>query len=589
MPPDLSPDRLSGTLLDGRYRVQRKLATGGTASVYVGVDERLERPVALKIVHPHFSDDPRFVERAQREAKAAARLHHPNVVTVLDQGHTSEGVVYLVLEYVDGLTLRQVMAREAPMTPRRVLELLVPALRGLAQAHRHGLIHRDIKPENVLLTTAGEVKVADFGLTRAVGEHTSTGTVMGTVAYAAPELVSHAPVDQRCDVYAVGIMTYEMLTGSRPYTGTALQLANAHVSQDVPPPSGAAPGIDRTLDEFVLRSTRRDVNARPADAAALLELAMAVERSLPTLTDPVSSNQPTHVLTTEVPAPAASSVHDLDATEAVPAVTALPRMDADTTRTLSMAPAGSSAHSRDTAATTDRADTDGPMSLNPAVRPLHAAIGVVLFMLSLPLAAFLGWWLVSAPWATPVDVPDVTGQSVADAERVLSASGIDNVGVHTTTDPQVPEGSIISTDPGPSSQVRGLEQVILNVSEGPAQVDVPSVQGMSLPDARNRLTSAGFTVGSVYPQYSTEPQDTVLSQDPEAGTTISEGSAVNLTVATPDPPDEVPNVVGQPVDAARKTLEDLGFTVEIHEPVGSALGRVVHQREDGTTVILTVL
>ncbi|WP_223286176.1 protein kinase domain-containing protein [Kocuria atrinae] len=217
--PDHSPqDRLTGTLLDHRYRIQRRLATGGTASVYVGLDERLDRHVALKIIHPHFADDPKFVERAQREAKAAARLHHPNVVAVLDQGQTSDGVVYLVLEYVDGPTLRHVIARESPMTARRTLDLLIPVLRGLAQAHRSGMVHRDIKPENVLLTTGGDVKVADFGLMRAVDEHTSTSTILGTVAYAAPELVGHEPVDQRCDVYAVGIMTYEMLTGSRPYT-----------------------------------------------------------------------------------------------------------------------------------------------------------------------------------------------------------------------------------------------------------------------------------------------------------------------------------------------------------------------------------
>ena len=610
--PDQSPqDRLTGTLLDHRYRVQRRLATGGTASVYVGLDERLDRNVALKIIHPHFADDPKFVERAQREAKAAARLHHPNVVAVLDQGQTADGVVYLVLEYVDGPTLRHVIARESPMTARRALDLLIPVLRGLAQAHRSGMVHRDIKPENVLLTTGGDVKVADFGLMRAVDEHTSTSTILGTVAYAAPELVGHEPVDQRCDVYAVGIMTYEMLTGSRPYTGTALQVANAHVSRDVPAPSRISSGIPDSLDEFVLRCTARNQDARPADAAALLDLALAIHRSLPPMNDPVSLNQPTHVIpvsdVTEVfPRPdhtvgsdqaettvlsaqppnssltepiSGSEVRDAT-THAVPAAGILPNYDLDATQTVAITAAGSTAH---------RTPEQPRVTLNPQPKALHVAVGSVVFVLLLALAGFLGWWLASGPGTAAHTVPDVSGVPVVNAERTLGAAGINNVGVHTMTNAQIPAGSVIATDPGQSAQVRGIEQVVLLVSEGPAQLDVPSFQGMPLDEARDSISQAGFSVGGVQTQFSHESDGTVLQQQPAAGSKAEVGTAVDLFVATSSPPDQVPNVVGQNVDSARESLEELGFTVEVNRPVGSTLDRVVHQREDGDTVILTVL
>lgn len=578
MPDHSQQDRLSGTLLDRRYRIQRRLATGGTASVYVGLDERLDRPVALKIIHGHYAHDPKFVERAQREAKAAARLHHPNVVAVLDQGHTEDGVVYLVLEYVDGPTLRQVIARESPMTARRALELLIPVLRGLAQAHRSGMVHRDIKPENVLLTTGGDVKVADFGLMRAVDEHTSTSsTILGTVAYAAPELVGHEPVDQRCDVYAVGIMTYEMLTGSRPYTGTALQVATSHVSRDVPAPSRTSHGIPGSLDEFVLRCTARDPRARPADAAALLDLALAIQRSLPPVSDSASLDQPTDLI------PPSDETQALPrsapAYRTVPAAGILPREDLDATRTVAITAAGSTAH---------RTPEQPRVMLNPQPEPLHLAIGAVLFVLSLALAGFLGWWLASGPGTAAATVPDVSGVPVATAERTLDAAGISNVGVHTATNAQIPAGSVIATDPGASSQVRGIEQVVLVVSEGPAQLDVPLFEGMSLDEARNAISQAGFSVGAVQERFSEEPEGTVVEQQPASGSKAEEGSAVGLTVATASPTEEVPNVVGQTVDSARESLEELGFTVEVNRPVGSTLDRVIHQREDGDTVILTV-
>lgn len=592
-------DRLVGTVLDERYRVRRRIAYGGTAAVYLGTDERLDRDVALKIIHPHFAHDPRFVQRAQREAKAAARVHDPHVVAVLDQGHTRDGVVYLVLEYVAGPTLRELIAREAPMSPARTLELLIPVLRGLAQAHRCGLVHRDVKPENVLVTSGGVVKVADFGLTRAVDEHTVTSTVLGTVGYAAPELVGDGPIDQRSDVYSVGIMTYEMLTGARPYTGTALQVANAHVSRDVPAPGRITGGIPPGLDEFVLRSTARDAARRPADAAALLDLALAIDRSLPR--DPQATESlaaPGGQDTTEALAPAQRGAADGTATEAVPppgrtrampaalprpvpSPRVLPAHDLDATRTTPITAAGSTAHPR----------PDRPrVMLNPQPGPVHLALGVIGFALLLALAAFLGWWLASAPGTSAHTVPAVAGSPVAEAEHSLATSGIDNVGVHTTTSRDVPAGHVISSEPGQSAHVRSFEQVTLVVSSGPAQTQVPDTVGMDLERARAVLAAAGLSVGDVSEQFSEQPESTVLWQGSEPGTSVAEGSAVDLGTATATPQGDAPNVVGRRLEDARRTLEERGFTVEVNKPLGSAgLGRVVHQRRDDDVVTLTVL
>lgn len=636
-----------GSLLEDRYQVRRLIARGGTATVYEGLDERLERPVALKIMHPHVADDPSFVARARREAKSAARLHHPNVVAVLDQGHTADGVLYLVLEYVDGPTLRDVVAHEAPMTPRRTLDLLIPVLRGLTQAHRIGLVHRDVKPENVLLTRGGQVKVADFGLTRAVDEHTTSTTVMGTVGYAAPELVGDGPVDQRSDVYAVGIMAYEMLTGSRPYTGTALQVATAHVSRDVPAPGGLAQGVPAALDEFVLRATSRDAAQRPADAAALLDLALAIRRSLPEQIDPPSlrdtdtvvlgggshastaaaavaggalagaagasaaagaatvptaggdaAEAPTQALggvPTEALGDAGADPTGENATtplgsqhthgmgrpgERGAGAPILPAFEPDATGTIAMTQVGSTAHrSRDTPR----------IRLNPQPPALHLAVGAVVFALLLSVAGFLGWWLGSAPGTASATVPAVAGQDTATAERALNSAGISNVGVRSTTSPEVPQGIVIATDPGVSTTVRGIEQVNLVVSEGPARVSVPTVVGSAGDDARAAITGAGLRVGEISREYSAQAVDTVLGQSPAAGTSVDEGTTVALTLAADTPQGAPPNVVGQDADSARQSLEEQGYTVEINSPVGSHLNRVVRQREDGNTVILTVL
>ena len=275
-----------GGIVDGRYRVVERLARGGMSTVYLAVDERLDRQVALKVMHPHLAEDPVLVGRFEQEAKTAARLSHPHVVAVLDQGHTEaedgDVLAYLVMEHVPGRTLRTVIRDRAPLSPREALRFLRPLVDGLAAAHRAGLVHRDVKPENVLVRDDGRVTVADFGLSRAATAHTMAGqAVVGTPAYLAPEHIAGAPADARSDVYAVGIILFELLTGRQPYTAaTALQVAYRHVHERVPVPSTLHPGLPEELDDLVLWCTEPDPADRPAGADELLHRIDAVAAGL---------------------------------------------------------------------------------------------------------------------------------------------------------------------------------------------------------------------------------------------------------------------------------------------------------------------
>ncbi|MDN6179376.1 MAG: protein kinase, partial [Micrococcaceae bacterium] len=257
-------------MIDGRYRIVERLAVGGMSTVYLATDIRLERNVALKILHPHLAEDPVLVERFRAEAITAAGFSHPHIVGVLDtgvDGHTA----YLAMELVNGHTLRDLLKSQGRMAPRQALALLDAVVEGLAAAHAAGLVHRDIKPENVLLSNSGQIKLADFGLARAASNQTSTGNLIGTVAYVSPELVTGAPADARSDIYAVGIMLYEMLTGRQPFVAEApIAIAYQHVSNDVPAPSLLLPNLAADLDELVEFCTRKEPEDRPQDAEALL-------------------------------------------------------------------------------------------------------------------------------------------------------------------------------------------------------------------------------------------------------------------------------------------------------------------------------
>lgn len=605
------PDHLTGSLLEGRYELGPRIARGGTATVYRAVDTRLERTVAVKLMHPHLAEDPAAADRFVREARAAARLSHPHVVSVLDQGHAADGVPYLVMEHVEGSTLRDLLRRRGALTPREALEVMEAALDGLAAAHRAGLVHRDVKPENVLIAAGGRVTVADFGLTRAVDQHTGSGTVLGTVGYASPELVTGQRVDTRADVYSAGIVLFELLCGRRPFEGAPLAVAHAHAEGRVPDLRSLDPGVPGALARLVARATARDPEDRPADAREMLEQLRAVRAVLrpdeldrapaPRTGGPVPRATGADSARTGTTTPGGAPTEVLGrgaAGSPVPGGTrteVLGRQQAPTETlrrhedpTEALRPAGAATEALPAPRPAGSSDPWRPaIELRPR-RPLRAAAHLALAALAVAAAAFLGWLIGTGPGGT-VSVPEVRGTGPELAQQYLAGAGLRNVAVHETPDPAAPAGTVIGTDPAASATVRPAEQVVLLVSTGPEQVTAPDVVGMSAEDAAARLGDADLAAGARTAVSDDAAAGTVVGQHPEAGTEVAAGSAVDLAVSRGPRAESAPDVVGRPVGEAVPALEEAGFTARVEESFGAPFGYVLSQTTNGAEVVLTVL
>ncbi|MFD9128582.1 Stk1 family PASTA domain-containing Ser/Thr kinase [Kitasatospora sp. NPDC059571] len=544
-------DPLIGALLDGRYRVDQRIAVGGMATVYRGTDTRLDRVVALKVMHPSLASDTDFTGRFIREAKAVARLSHPNVVNVFDQGADGRAV-FLAMEYVPGRTLRDVLRDRGALSARAALDILEPVLAALGAAHRAGLVHRDVKPENVLITDNGMVKVADFGLVRlltgtdgagdGITSTTSTGTVLGTVSYLAPEQIHQgAPTDQRVDVYAAGILLYEMLTGAKPHTGeNAMQVIYRHLNEDVPAPSLTAPGISRELDAIVAAATARDPESRPWDAVELLATLQRVRRTLtPAQLDaePPASTRPTPQFpTAEVTAVVDRPVERTSVLEVPAELLTPPSRQGDETLTLRPQQTGRGARPR--------------RSRKPLI--WAAVVAVVLI-----LVGGATYTLSNGLYTT---VPSVLGQSEAQAIATLDKSGLRGTFTQQFSE-SVQAGQVISTDPGVGARARKSDPVKVVLSKGPDRVAVPNVVGEPADRAQQDLRNARLTpMANRTASSDTVPEGSVISVEPGVGTSLSPSSPVTLVVSTGMTP--VPDVVGLSKEDATKALTDSGFTVQ---------------------------
>ncbi|MFH9132429.1 Stk1 family PASTA domain-containing Ser/Thr kinase [Streptomyces sp. NPDC017524] len=534
-------DPLVGQLLDGRYRIEARIAVGGMATVYRAVDTRLDRVLALKVMHPALATDVSFVERFIREAKSVARLAHPNVVAVFDQG--AEGAyVYLAMEYVAGCTLRDVLRERGALQPRAALDILEPVLAALGAAHRAGFVHRDMKPENVLIGDDGRVKVADFGLVRAVGTATdTTGSLLGTVSYLAPEQIEHGSADTRSDVYACGVVLYEMLTGVKPHTGeNAAQVIYRHLNSDVPAPSAVVPGLPVALDSLVASATARNPEVRPHDAVLLLAEAREARA---TLTDAELN---------AVPPGALSDAHDGadDRTSVIPRALPADGDGAGVHRTsrLVMPPADPAAPRRGTGR---RGPFGGP----------HRKLITVLAAVLLTLGVGTGVWYINSGQFTRV--PSLLGQTQQTAEKRLSDEGLGLKGVERVFSDTVERGSVVSSDPSSGDRIRGNGSVKLVVSRGPEIVRVPDVVGRSLADARRSLKKVGLAPGMVTREFSEDvARGEVIRTDPRAGTGRNPDTAVALVVSKGAPID-VPDVTGLSAEEATAELEAEGLKAEV--------------------------
>jgi beta-lactam-binding protein with PASTA domain/predicted Ser/Thr protein kinase len=562
-----------GQVLDGRYRVESHLAHGGMADVYLATDTRLERTVALKIMRPEFASDQDFVRRFITEAKSVARLSHPNVVTVYDQGADGR-ILFLAMEYVPGRTLREALRERGRLSPREALDVMEQVLAGLAAAHRAGVAHRDVKPENVLLGPGHTVKVADFGLARlAAGpSHTRSGMIIGTAAYLAPEQVSGRGAGARSDVYAAGVMLFELLTGAQPHVGeNPLAVAYKHVNEAVPAPSSLVPGLPPALDTLVALATSRDPDLRPADAGQYLRAVSAARRGLP--------------------ARAAATFAGRDLDETLPPVPPAPLALASD-RTAPLASPGQfgpgeplpGTPAQRTLVVADPLGSPDGMPPPGQYPPRESRLQRLLFSrrlgyLALAAAAacvlaLLGWWVLTGRYTT---VPTVAGQTVAAARADLSNAGLRASVGRARIDNRVAKGRVIATIPAGGSRIPRGGRVTLVVSAGPRMITMPQVTGQALATARSVLRRAGLELGKVTPTTSaTIPAGIVISTDPPAGASWPQPSPVRLVVSAGPP---VPDFVGQPRAAAQAWADQNGvrLAVETARASSQPAGIVLHQ------------
>ena len=546
---------LAGQLIATRYLVRSLVAEGGMASVYLAQDQVLDREVALKVIHPHLARDKSFVDKFRREAKVAAKLSHPNLVNVFDQG-TDGDVIYLVMEYVPGITLRDAMNDFGALDQKKALEIIEPLTAALAAAHAAGILHRDIKPENVFLSDGGKVKLGDFGLARAITQHTQTGSVVGTVAYLSPELVLRGQADARSDVYSLGVMIFEMLTGSQPFKGEqAVQIAYQHANDNVPAPSSLNNSVPELLDEIVLWATARNPAHRPASAQVLLPVIQRAGVDLARGLD--------------------TSLQQIDKTARI-------NFEEDF-----VGPAG--------ATEVISFEEFGSQYLESEVaRKLKKANKRSRFWLSFftLLAIFggagSGWWFSSGPGGLSV-VPELTGRTAQAALAALQALEIE-VEQSEENSTTVPKGRVSRTDPAPGSRVFKGSTVTLYISLGPKQIKVPDALGLSAQEASTLLTQTGFKPGQTKNFYSDLPAGQVFMLSEQVGRVLNEGSIIDLQVSL----GPVPQVSGFTLDQARALLANGKLVVEEIEvfsndiPAGLVVRLVITQTplpEDGRVTL----
>jgi beta-lactam-binding protein with PASTA domain/tRNA A-37 threonylcarbamoyl transferase component Bud32 len=575
---DTLADPLTGRLLDGRYAVTARIAHGGMATVYRATDTRLDREVALKVMHAELARDEEFVRRFIGEAKSVARLSHQNVVAVFDQGADGP-YLYLAMEYVPGRTLKEVLRDSGRFPPAAALEIMAGVLDGLAAAHASGIVHRDVKPENVLLTADGRIKVADFGLARAqsAAGHTRAGLLVGTVSYVPPEQVTGGTTGPRGDVYSAGVMLFELLTGRLPFTGdTPLSIAYQHVNTDVPAPSAWAPGIGAPVDQLVLAATSRDPARRPADAGEFGRAVQHVREGL------AESSGLTGVMGAGVQGLGEAPWLDLDAL----AVT-----DGQWARQFN-----GGGHEDSHTLVVDRQEGGGRHHIGHIGREpflgrwlFGPRLLIVVLVVALGLGLGLGgWWLFSGRFAR---VPVVAEDSVGQATAILTGEGFivrPGARVHSNT---VPKGKVVGTSP--AGRVSKGTTITLLISSGPFTSVVPDVRNDTQAAAQAALAHRHL-VSTVQKVGANAPVGTVVGTSPPAGSSWPQTKTVTILVAAGPP---LPDFTGQSIDAVRQLASQNNVRLQEESDTNSQdpAGTVVSQEpaagamfQPGQTVVVRV-
>jgi beta-lactam-binding protein with PASTA domain/tRNA A-37 threonylcarbamoyl transferase component Bud32 len=555
-----SSDTLINTLFDGRYRIVRKLGAGGMANVYLAEDEDLGRRVAIKILNDRYANDDLFIERFRREAKSAAALSHPNIVSVYDRGE-AEGTYYIAMEVIEGRSLKELIMTRGPLPIAQALAYTHEILDALRFAHRHGIIHRDIKPHNILI---GErLKVTDFGIARAgASQMTEAGSIMGTAQYLSPEQARGAPVTASSDLYSAGIVLYEMLTGKVPFSGdSAIEIAMKHLNDPPKPPSKIRPEIPDELDAVVLRALSKNPEDRYQTAEEFSEDLHRVEAGLPLA--PETSEAATALLA------GAALVGDGGSTEVL-AGTAV------------TTPGGRPP-------TTRRPPPPyGPGYYDEPPRKRRRWAPWLLVLLLLAAAGIAGWYVFSQiqdqlAANEPVAVPNVEGLKEEAAVTLIENAGLDPE-VQRAANPDAEKDRVFDQNPDPGTRIQKGDRVTLLVSTGPPKTSVPDVVGMNYGDAVQALNDVNLKA-TKHEVFSPKPVGKVISQDPPAGEQVVEGTEIVLDVSRGAKQVAVPNVVGMSEDDAKTTLEQAGFQVSsTSAPADSTPeGIVSDQSPDGGT------
>lgn len=559
---------LTGEVIDGRYQLTRVVASGGMATIYAALDLRLDRQVAVKVMHPHLAQDEQFVTRFIREAKAAASLSHPNIVSVLDQGWNQGGVpcVFIVMELVEGATLRDYLHEQGALPVERALQIMSPVASALAAAHKLGIVHRDVKPENILVSKEGRIKIADFGLARgALLGNTMTAessVILGSVSYLSPEQVQRGVADARSDVYSLGIVLFEVLTGQKPYQGEdPVQIAIRHVNERVPAPSTINPALSPDVDALVLSATDIDPDKRPRDAGVLLEKIRELSEKL----DPRKRQ-----LSLELdlpPLPIKQPVRERKAKNSSPA------------------------KKEETPVKKEKTAPTKKKQLSSRVRRNRRIAASIAIFLG------IGVWYVFLGPGSKVVVPSLAGLTVKEAKSTLEDLGLNLDIAQEEFSEDIPDGKIITSDPAGGGRVSPNGTVGVIISKGQERYSVPTVQGLKLEVAEQLLKENKLVLGEVKEEFSNEfPQGFIMRSTPAAGERIKRNSQVTLFVSKGIEQIALSDYKGKSGEQALNELTEAGFDVKTKYvfsedlPVGAVISQTpgAGEADKGSAITLLV-
>ena len=561
---------LTGELIDGRYQLIRHMASGGMATIYEGLDTRLDRKVAVKVMHPHLAQDEQFVERFIREAKASAALSHPNIVSVQDQGWNQNGTpaVFLVMELVEGHTLREYLNEQGALSVASGIQFLLPVLSALSAAHKLGIVHRDIKPDNILISKEGRIKIADFGLAKGPLLGTTmtaeSSIVLGSVSYLSPEQVQRGIADARSDVYSAAITAFEIFTGEKPYAGEEpIQIAYMHVNERVPLMSTKRAGIPPELDQLIYRATNSDPDARPRDASEF-------HQSLTLIAQALDPNQKQLSLELDIPiAPMRPASKKPNRRE---------RARIEKEETVALNKRENTKENSKTESKENTAQIRKRKKISKRVRRnRYIAAGLAIAL------GIFGWYALVGP-GSKVVVPSIVGATQEEALGALSPLGLTLVISEKRFDEEISEGQIIESDPAGGGKVDAGGQVKAIISKGAERYLIPSLVGLTPEAAVNLLAKSPIKVGDLTEVFSDQaPKGFVISSSPAAGEKVKRDAVVDLLISKGIETIDVTSYVGKSADQAINELTEGGFNVEtVNEFSESVLaGAVITQVPSG--------